>query len=218
MSNSWSNSLCALLLVSIISCGDGQPKIEIPEGFHAEKLVSARHQLHQLLTAEMVAQIAKVPVEKLEQHSKKIERGPGQQLVMFSWKTGKTKNLGNNKHQIAEYHSLGIGFVSEMSRAAFEKHHGSNQGLQEAVNRMVEKENFTKELALLEAGYLAAYARRRHVEKLEQVGTLAFWERPLNALHVLVNTTAFTITSNSGEDEPLAKRNALSALKLILKN
>ncbi|MNL55867.1 hypothetical protein D3C87_1793120 [compost metagenome] len=81
---------------------------------------------------------------------------------------------------------------------------------------MASDSNFSKEIATAEAQYLSDYAQRRNVEKLQNVATAAYWETPVNALHVLVDKVSFTITTNFGDDENLAKRNAIRLVNEVL--
>ena len=63
---------------------------------------------------------------------------------------------------------------------------------------------------------IADYADRRKTEKLENVATMAFWETPMNALHVLAKDAAFTLTANFGENEALAKDKSVELTNAIL--
>lgn len=198
------------------SCGGSTESVHIPNDFSSEKIISKQNQLQKILTKEMVAKVANVPVVKVDAHIESNINKPGQYTMLYSWATGNTLKVGGGKHEIAEYHSISIGFVQQMTAEAFEKYYGTNDGLQEQVNQMAKQENFNKETGTIEAKYIADYAGRRKTEKLQNVATMAFWETPINALHVLANDAVFTVTTNFGNDETLAKEKSVELVKAIL--
>lgn len=208
--------LFALASVLFASCGGNTESVRVPDDFNAEAMVSQKNNLQKILTKEMVAAVANVPVDKINEHIENNINQQGQYTFLYSWPTGNTKKIAGGQHEIAEYHSISIGFVQQMTAEAFERHYGTNDGVQEQVNQMAQQENFNKEVGTAEAKYLAAYAEKRKMEKLENVATMAFWETPMNALHVLAKDAAFTITSNFGNDEALAKKKSSELVNAIL--
>lgn len=211
------NKLLKLIIASFLfaSCAGNTESVSIPTDFDAQKIASAKNHLQKILTKEMVANAINIPVEKIEEHVENNLSQKGQYTVLYSWKTGKTKSV-SDKINIPEYNSVGIGFIAKDDAASFEAKYEGNDGLQNQINQMAEQESFNKEIATAEAQYLSDYSKRRTVEKLQNVATAAFWEQPVNALHVLADKVSFTITTNFGDDENLAKENAIKLVNEIL--
>lgn len=205
--------VCCIAIIG--SCGNDTGTASIPPGFNPERIISAENKLQEILTKEMVAGLINIPTNKIEEHIENDINKKGQYTLLYSWQTGRNKTIGNT-HSIAEYHSIGIAFVARMSETDFERRYGSSDGLQQQVNQMATMENLNKEVAMAEASYLSDYAQHRQTEKLDNVGTLAFWEQPVNALHILAKDAAFTITTNFGDDEQLAMKNAIRLANEIL--
>lgn len=213
------NNLSKLLITSLLfaSCGGNTESVSIPDDFDPAMIMAGQHQLQKILTKEMVAEVANVPVDKVEAQVENNVRQQGEYTVLYSWPTGNNLKVGDGKYEIAEYHSISIGFVRQMTAEAFEKYYGTNEGLQEQVDQMARQENFNKEVGTAEAKYIAAYAGTRKVEKLAHVATAAFWETPMNALHVLAKDAAFTLTANFGDDEALAKKKSVALVNAMLR-
>lgn len=208
--------LFAVASVLFTSCDDNTEGVRVPNDFNAEAMIAQKNSLQKILTKEMVAAVANVPVDKINEHIENNINQQGQYTFLYSWPTGNTKKIAGGQYEIAEYHSISIGFVQKMTAEAFERYYGTNDGVQEQVNQMAQQENFNKEVGTAEAKYLAAYAEKRKMEKLENVATMAFWETPMNALHVLAKNAAFTITANFGNDEALAKKKSAELVNAIL--
>ena len=210
------NSYIKLIVASIFfaSCNSNTGYVSVPDDFNSEKIISKQNQLAQILTKEIVAKAVNVPVEKIEMSVENSISRSGQYTALYSWATGKKRKVG--KHEIDEYHSISIGFVKQMKAADFEKYYGTNDGLQQQVDNMAKQEHFNKETGTAEAKYIAEYAGKRKTEKLQNVATTAFWETPMNALHVLAKDAAFTVTANFGDDEAMAKKKSIELVNAIL--
>ncbi len=203
-------------MIFCMACGSNTESVNIPEDFQSEAIISKQNKLQKILTKEMISEVVNVPADKIEAHVENNINQQGQYTLLYSWPSGNTLKVGDGKHEIAEYHSISIGFVQQMNIEAFEKYYGTNEGLQEQVNQMVQQENFNKEVGTAEAKYIAEYAGKRKTEKLVNVATAAFWETPIHALHVLAKDAAFTITANFGDDETIAKEKAVALINTIL--
>lgn len=212
------NNTLKVIVASLLfaSCGGASENVSIPDDFNPEAIISNQNRLQKILTKEMVAHAVNVPAEKIEISIENNISRNGQYTALYSWATGNKKKAG--KHEIDEYHSISIGFVRQINIADFEKYYGTNDGLQEQVNQMAKQEQFNKEAATAEAKYIAEYAGKRKTQKLENIATMAFWETPMNALHVLAKDAAFTITANFGDDEALAKKKSAAVVNAILNN
>lgn len=198
------------------SCGGSTDKVVIPNDFNAENIISHQNNLQNVLTKKMVASTMQISESDIEIQIENNVNQNGQYTVTYSWQTGKKKKVGDGKFEIEEYQSLGIGFIQKMKQEDFEKYYGSSAGLQQQVDQIATKENFNKEVGMAEAQYLKDYASKQKNEKLENVASLAYWETPMNALHVLANDVVFTITTNFGDDASLAKKKSVQLVQTIL--
>lgn len=208
--------LVAVASVLFASCGGNTASVRVPDDFNAEAMISQKNSLQKILTKEMVAVVANVPVDKIDEHIENNINRQGQYTLLYSWATGNKKKVGGGKHEIDDYNSFSIGFIKKMTLAEFEQYYGTNDGLQMQVNDMAKQEHFNKETGTAEAEYIAGYAGRRKTQKLSNIATMAFWETPMNALHVLAKDAAFTITANFGDDEALAKKKSAELVNVIL--
>lgn len=211
--NVWIWLAASLLLAS---CGGNLKSVSLPDDFNSTGIISSQNHLQHILGKEMVAKAVNVPVNKIEEHIENNISAKGQYTILYSWATGERKKVGNGKHEIDVYHSVSIGFVKQMGMKEFESYYGTNAGVQKTVDDMAKQQQFNKEAGLAEARYLAEYARKRQIEKLKNIATLAFWETPMNALHVLAKDAVFTITANFGDDEALARATAVQLTEAIL--
>lgn len=208
-------TILACNIALFCSCGQDTATVSIPPDFDSKTIIFRKNQLQLILSKEMVAKAVNIPVEKIEVHTENNISSKGQYTTLYSWPAGTKKKVGE-KYEIEEYHSISIGFVRQMNLADFEQYYGTNDGLQEQVNQMAKQENFNKETGTAEAKYIAEYAGKRKTEKLEKLATSAFWETPMNALHVLAKDAAFTITANFGDDEALAKEKSIELATTIV--
>lgn len=210
-----------LLFISVtifllVSCGGNAEQVIVSEDFKTETIISNQHKLQYILTKKMIAKVMGIAENNIEMQIENNIHQSGQYTVLYSWTTGKKKKVGDGKFEIDEYNSISIGFVKQMNVSDFEKQYGSNAGLQMQVNALAKQENFNKEVGTAEAKYIAEYAKIRQAEKLANIATAAFWETPMNALHVLIKDVAFTITTNFGDDEKLAKQKAIEVVNAII--
>ncbi|WP_313029283.1 hypothetical protein [Soonwooa sp.] len=212
------NNALKLIIVAFVvaSCSGNTENVSVPNDFNAETIISQQNNLQKILTKEMVAAVAGVPVDKIGEHIENNINQQGQYTILYSWANGNKKKVAGGKHEIDDYNSFSIGFIKKMTLAEFEQYYGTNEGLQMQVNNMAKQEHFNKETGTVESKYIADYAGRRKTEKLENVATMSFWETPMNALHVLAKDAAFTITANFGDDEALAKKKASELVNAIL--
>ncbi len=207
------------LVIAIIllgSCGSNNQSVIVSDSFNSEIITSNRNKLQNILTKQMIAKVMDIAENKIEVHIENNIYQKGQYTVSYSWPTGKKKKVGGGKFEIDEYNSISIGFVKQTNFSDFEKQYGSKEGLQMQVDAMAKQADFNKEIGTAEAKYIADYAKTRRVEKLENIATAAFWEAPMNALHILAKDVAFTLTTNWGDDEKLAKQKAIEILNAII--
>lgn len=210
------NILQLVVVFLFASCGTNKQKLNVPQDFNTDKIVVHKNEMQKIISKDKLASIFDISINKIEEHIEDNINGDGQFTVLYSWPTGKMKKIADGKFEIEEYHSISIGSVQQMSSDDFERKIGSNEGIQEQVNQMSKQENFNKEVGVAEAKYLAAYAKARKVELLENGTAKAIWETPMNALHIYANDLAFTISTNLGEDEDYAKQKSIEITNAIL--
>ena len=78
---------------------------------------------------------------------------------------------------------------------------------------MVKDKDTDPDIAIAEVKYLASQSAVQQFEQIEQVGEMAYWETPVQALHVFAKGYAFTITTNmESSAESLERAIALAQL------
>lgn len=201
------------LLLMLGACS--RPTAEVPSGFSGNDLAKKVIALHEIISLEEVARFAGVEVSKIGIHYEDYSPYPAQHSVQYHWPTGQTVSLpGGNS--IDEYHSAGIAFVESMTAEEFRSSYGTNAGLQKRVNELGKDSSLTAEAAIAETRYLADYAKIRKLESLSAVGEIAFWETPVQALHVFADGVTFTVTINTGENEKVNRDKAIKIAGIIL--
>jgi len=118
---------------------------------------------------------------------------------------------------IIGYHSIGMGFLQKISKKDFQNKFQSKTAIQEEINRITKDESIDADLAIAESKYLAQNSKLQQFEKVENVGELAYWETPVNALHIYNKGISFTITTNLG-NEKNSREIALKLTNILLNN
>ena len=88
---------------------------------------------------------------------------------------------------------------------------------QDEINRITKDETVDADIAIAEAKGLAENAKTQQFEKLENIGEAAYWETPVNALHVFANGISFTVTTNL-ENEKRSKEKAIALTAFVFSN
>lgn len=196
--------------------GCTSPAAEVPSGFNGEDLAAKATALHEIISPEEVAKVAGVDAALIGMHYENYSPDPSRHSVQYHWPGGKTVSLPGG-HSIDEYHSLGIAFVKPVSREEFKAQYHNNADLQKKVNELGADSTLGADEAIAEARYISEYAGVRKLEEVPRVGEMAFWETPVQALHVFADGVTFTITVNLGEDEKENRNKAVEMVKAILK-
>ncbi len=192
-----------------------RPAAEVPSDFNGGELAARATALHKIVLPEDVALLAGVEAGKIGIHYEDYSPTPGQHSVQYHWPTGNIVSLPGG-HAIDEYHSLGIAFVEAMTADEFRSRYGSNAGLQKRVDQLGKDSTLNADAITAEAKYLAGYAQSRKLEGLSGVGEAAWWETPVQALHVFADGVAFTVTVNVGENESANRTKAVEMVRMIL--
>lgn len=200
-------------LILLTACT--KPRAEVTSDFKGAELVAKVTALHTIVSVEDVARLAGVDAEKIGIHYEDYSSAPQHHSVQYHWPTGNTVSLPGG-HSIDEYHSLGIAFVETMTADEFKSRYGTNAGLQKKVDMLGKDSTLDTDAITAEAKYLAGYAQNRKLESLSGVGEAAWWETPVQALHVFADGVAFTVTVNVGENESANRTKAVEMVRIIL--
>jgi hypothetical protein len=203
----------------IAACNNTNQPVAIPDTFETKQLISMM-QSPQLFPKESIAKIAGTDASRIKVHNENFSPDISKRTILFSWGNGKKKSInstGGKELQIEDYSSLGLGFVTKIPKEDFQKKYESKTAIQEEINRMTKDETLDADIAIAEAKNLAANAKIQQFEKLENIGEAAYWETPVNALHVFVKGISFTVTTNLA-DEKNSKEKAIELAQLIFNN
>lgn len=206
-----------LIVLGLISCGKNDEKVEVPEGFNAKVLLEIMKN-PQALSKEEIAKIAGTESVKIKIYNESFSPEISKRNVLYSWPNGKNKIVktqSGKELKLDAYSSVGVGFIKKISKLDFQKQYESNEFIQNEINRITNDESIDADLAIYEAKHLAETAKIQKFQKMENIGELAYWETPVNALHVFANGIAFTVTTNM-EEESDSREAALKMVKLIM--
>ncbi|SFH12609.1 hypothetical protein [Pedobacter insulae] len=207
-------SLFALLL--LFACNRGSQVVETPENFDATQVTSIMKNPGSI-SKESIAEIAGTDATKIKVYIENFSPDITKRAVLFSWPTGDEKTIkaiDGKTLTVEGYNSLGLGFLTKTNKEAFQKKFESNASIQEEINRITKDETLDADLAISEAKHLAANAKTQQFEKLGNIAELAYWETPVNALHVFAKGISFTVTSNF-TNEQVSKEKAIEFTQFI---
>lgn len=197
--------------------GGGGGSAKVPESFNADKMVEQRTDLENIIDAGMVAKVAGVDQGKIEVSTEKYSEDPNEYKALYSWDSGKEITVGSNV-QLSQFYSLGLANVQKLSQEEFDKQFGSKEGVLSRAENMIKNASLSEEEAQFEKEYWNNYAGQQQLTEVKNVGDKAYWEMPIQVLHVFANGVAFSITSNFGEDEATNKGKAIELTKVLFEN
>lgn len=207
-------ALYSLLLIPLLwACSSPSNDVEVPTDFKGENLVAIMKDPEQL-NIDKIAKIVGEEASKVRIFNENFSRNPSDRVVIFSWPNGEKRGVTTSDGRDLEIEgrsSLGVGFLSKNSAADFHRKFGNKSAVQDEINRITQDENIDADLAIFEAKNLSENAKE---QKFEKVGENAYWETPVNALHVFANGVSFTVTTNL-ENENDSKQKALELVNLI---
>lgn len=206
-------------LFLLISCGTQNESVEIPSDFNSNVLKEIMKNPENL-SKEKLAGIAGTDIGKLKISQEYFSPDPSKRTLLFSWPNGGQKSVKTKEGKelkMDAYSSLGIGLIQKISKENFIEKFESKEFIQNEINRISKDENIDSDLAIAEAKNLAQNAKIQTCEKLENIGEIAYWEKPVNALHVFANGNSFTVTTNL-ETEKESKEKAVQFVQLIFDN
>lgn len=202
-----------------IACNNTHQSADVPATFETKQL-TAIMQNPQSASKESIAKIAGTDASKIKVYSESFSADISQRTILFSWANGEKKSVkttDGKELQLDGYSSLGLGFVTKISKADFQKKYESKTAVQDEINRITKDETVDADIAIAEAKNLAENAKTQQFEKLDNVGELSYWETPVNALHVFANGISFTVTTNL-ENEKRSKEKAIELTAFIFSN
>jgi len=211
-------SLPALVLL-IAACNTTHKPVTVPTAFETKQLISIM-QNPQSLSKESIAKIAGTDASEINAYSEDLAPDISKRTVLFSWQNGKKKSIKTSEGkelQVEGYSSLGLGFITKISKAGFQQKYESKTAVQEEMDRITQDETIDADIAIAEARDLAENARARQFEKLDHVGELSYWETPVNALHIYAKGICFTVTTNF-DDGKTSKEKAIELAQLVFNN
>lgn len=206
-----------LCFCCIVFCSCGSERAGVPSSFMSASLLKYQDRPEDVLTLKNVADIAGVPVQEIAVHVEKFTADKSENKALFSWDSGQVITVGGNI-KLSRFFSLGITHIRQISEADFTEKFGSVAGLQQRVDRLAADSTVSFAIAQREAQYLAGYAESQTITEVDNVGERAYWEMPLQVLHVYVRGAAFTITANFGDEEALNKRKAVAFSRSVFEN
>jgi len=207
----------AFLLLT--ACNNTHKSAEAPATFEAKQLI-AMMQNPQSVSKESIAGIAGTDAAKIKIYNEDFAADVSKRTILFSWANGDKKTVkttDGKELQLDGYSSLGLGFVTKISKADFQKKYESKTAVQDEINRITKDETIDADIAIAEAKGLAENAKTQQFEKLDNVGELSYWETPVNALHVFANGICFTVTTNL-ENEKRSKEKTIALTAFVFSN
>lgn len=203
----------------LFSCESKPGRIDVPSGFDGKRLVEMMKN-PEAFPKQEIAGIAGTETDKIKIYNENFSSGISKRTVLFSWPDGEMKTIktmDGKELKVENHRSLGIGFVRKISKDDFLKQFESKEFIQNQINSIAENEEIPADIAIAEAINLAENAKIQKFEKLENIGETAYWESPVNALHVFANGIAFTVSTNL-ETEQESREKAVQLVQLIFDN
>lgn len=202
--------------ITVVGCGSHSDEAMPPSSFKGATIMEAWQQPGKIIAKQSVAAIVSVDTSGLSIHMEAGARGePG--TILYSWPSGKKRRLAE-KVEIEEYCSVGLAAPRAISKELFVQQFTDDGFAEKQAMAMAKDTGIDVDIAIAEARYLAAIAKERRIVKIENVGEAAYWEMPLAALHVWVDHTAFTITTNLNAEEKQSRETAIGLAAAIFRN
>lgn len=212
---------CSVITMVLLWGCQGRDKSTalITESFEAKYFIDIMKD-PQSISKAALAKIAGTDATNIKIYNENFSTDVSQRTILFSWSNGKKKDIKTAEGKelsINDYSSLGLGFAQKISEEDFRKKFESKTTVQEEINRMTRDETIDADLAIVEARNLAQNAKIQQFEKLDNIGNAAYWETPVNALHVFANGISFTVTTNL-ENEKSGKEKAIELVQYVFSN
>ncbi len=199
------------------ACQPADKPVQPSATFKVARLLANKHRPQALITTAAIGAIAAVSPNKIIIQPENNDSLTGQGTVTFSWPAGDQITVGS-QYVIDRYHAIGITSIGPCNLAQFNDRYRGNHFLQLAIDEKGKDSSLPADIAIAEIKYWAHYAKTCQLEKVNQVGDAAYWEMPMQALHVLVHDVAFTITTNVGHNEVQSREMAIQLVHALFNN
>jgi hypothetical protein len=206
------------LLLTATGC-DNDAAAPIPADFEGKKLVANYEHPDHLLTTGAIAAITGQKNEGISVRLHSTSIPASGIMATYSWPTTATETVRDIKGQqiaIPVYASLAVGMIQPEQPESFRKRHNSSTGIQLEADALATDSAITTDISLRELHALETYAKTRVMKELPQVGDIAYWEMPAQALHVLADGCSFTIVVNTEDNEAANQRIAIKTAAQIM--
>jgi hypothetical protein len=210
-------ALFFISLMLIFSCKGTKESVEVNPDFNPQELVLLMVNPDQI-SKEKLANLVGVKADQLKIYKDEISSNVSERSILFSWPNGemKTQKISDSiELKLEDYYSIGVGFLRKISKEDFQNQYESDNYIQKKIESISKDTTIDSDLAILEMKDLAEIHKHQAFEKMKNTGELAYWETPLNALHVYNQNVAFTITTNMKNDTE-SKESALKLLELLI--
>ena len=170
------------------------------------------------ISKDKIADLVGVKADQIKVFNDEISSNVSQRSILFSWPNGefKTQKISDSVElKLEDYSSIGLGFLRKISKEEFQNQYESKDFIQKKIESISKDSTIQSDLAIMEMKDLAENHKHQTFEKLDDLGELAYWEKPLNALHVYNQNGAFTISTNM-KNESESKQIALKMVELLI--
>jgi len=201
----------------LFSCKNSDKSVQIPEEFSVKHIVGIMKKPTSV-SKEKLAEIAGTSADKIQIYNENFSPDISKRMILFSWPNAEQKTIktrSGKELKVEGSNSLGMGLVKRISKDDFQNQFESKEFIQNDIERISKDETVNSDIAISEAKFLAENSKVQQFEKVENIGELAYWETPVNALHIYTNGISFTVTTNF-PDEKESKSKAGEFLNLIL--
>jgi hypothetical protein len=211
------SSFLFLSVFLILSCKQTVESIEVSSDFNPQELAVFMVNPDQI-PKEKIANLVGTEVGKLKIFNDEISSNVSERSILFSWPNGefKTQKISDSiELKLDDYSSIGLGYLRKISMEEFQNRFESKDFIQKKIESISKDSTIQSELAIMEMKDLAENHKHQTFQKLDNLGELAYWEKPLNALHVYNQNAAFTISTNM-KNESESKKIALKIVELLI--
>lgn len=215
------------LIVSACFCciacsGGSNNSAKIPSDFDSKTLQANEEHLEQLVDKSRIADLLDVAEDELQVIYEDYSQNPAMHMLLFSWENGRSKSIEVNgkEVQLPEFSSIGFGRIEQLTLTEFEKKYQPKtaESVKAEIKAVTTDEAINSDAAIWEAKEIARNAKSQTFEKLANIGEQAYWETPINVLHVWVGGQAFSISSNLDPNTEQNKNKAIQLAELIFQH
>lgn len=169
----------------IFSCKGNPESVEIPSDFNPQELAIFMVNPDQI-PKEEIANLIGTDVGKLKIFNDEISPNVSERSILFSWPNGgmKIQKISDSVElKLQDYSSIGLGFLRKLTKEEFQNQFESKDFIQNKIETISKDSTIQSDLAIMEMKDLAEMHKNQAFETIQNIGELAYWETPLNALH-----------------------------------